>query len=121
MHQHLMMVHIGAPTSVFLYTYVCACVCAREKAIQDEPKMLSAGKAQLVLIPHNTVSITSSAIALKLLVAPLFPLLRAFTRLLTATITVMQRSRRTPDDYILLKGTVCHKVFKKNDTFGTVS
>lgn len=68
-----MMVHIAVPTSVFLYTYVCVCV--REKVIQDEPKMLSAGKAQLVLIPHNTVSITSSAIALKLLVAPLFPLL----------------------------------------------
>lgn len=66
-----MMVHIGVPTSVFLYTCVCAC----EKVIQDEPKMLCAGKAQLVLIPHNTVSITNSAIALKLLVAPLFPLL----------------------------------------------
>lgn len=54
---------------------------AFQKAIQDEPKMFSRGKAQLVLIALNIVSITSSALALKLLVAPLLLLLEPFTYL----------------------------------------
>lgn len=54
----------------------CRSICARartcQKLIQDEPKMFSRGKAQLDLIAQNRVSIASSTIALKLLVASLF-------------------------------------------------
>lgn len=68
-----MCICVSTSASSQLHLY-CMCVsvsvCVCQKVIQDEPKMFSREMDQLVFITHNTVPITSSAVALKATCGP---------------------------------------------------
>lgn len=75
---------------------MCVSVC--QKVFQDEPKLFSRGKAQLVLITQNTVSITGSAIAFKATCSPTVSIRVTIDISLLLPDSAMQTCQGTPDD-----------------------